>query len=162
MGSFGITGIGLAPRKFKFSYLYFSPLASKTLYKIETDILKNPDLQQNGTLNENDVIELGKKPGQSDGFAMTSKGRLYYGNLPKSSVLSTDTYPELMYVKDQKTVAESNVDILWPDDFAFDGKGNLALTTTKFHLIQKTNPAEFNYRVIMLSHTGNVYAYNSC
>lgn len=158
----GINGVGLALRKYGFSHLYFSPLASAALYKIATDILKNPMLKQNGTLQPDDVIKLGEKPGQSDGFAMTSKGRLYYGNLPNSSVITTDTYPELMQIEEQKSIAQSNIDLLWPDGFAFDGKGNLALTTTKFHLIQRTNPGEFNYRVLLLRHTGDVYAYNSC
>ncbi|XP_037036803.1 protein yellow-like [Bradysia coprophila] len=158
---FGITGIGLAPIKFKFSYLLYSPLASKTLYKVESDTLKNPHLKLNGTLNENDVIALGEKPGQSDGFAMTSKGRLYYADLPNCSVISTDTDPEMTHIAEQKTVAQSYVDLLWPKNFAFDGKGKLALTSTKFHLIQATNPTEYNFRVIILRHTGHVYAYNS-
>lgn len=108
------------------------------------------------------MIALGEKPGQSDGFAMTSKGLLYYGNLPNSSVISTDTDPELMYIEEQKTVAQSNEDLLWPKNFAFDGKGKLALTTTKFHLISITDPTEYNFRVILLRHIGHVYAYNSC
>lgn len=91
MVPFGINGVGFAPRKFNFSHLYFTPLASTLLYKIETDILKNPGLKQNGTLQQDDVIILGEKSGQSDNLAMTSKGRLYYGNLPDSSVISTDT-----------------------------------------------------------------------
>lgn len=162
MVPFGINGIGLAPRKFNFSHLYFSPLASTILYKIETNILKNPELKQNGTLETDDVLALGEKPGQSDGFAMTSKGHLFYGNLPDCSVISTDTRPESVEIDEQKSVAQSNVDILWPDGFAFDGKGKLAVTTTKFHLLQMTNPNEFNYRVLLLRHIGDVYAYNKC
>lgn len=152
----------MAPRKYDFCDLYFSPLGSTTLYKIKTDVLKNPDLKQNETLERSDVINLGEKPGQSDGFAMTSKGRLYYGNLPDSSVIYTDTKPELMQIKGQKTVAQSNVDLLWPDGFSFDGKGKLVLTSSKFHLIQRTDPEDYNYRVILLRRTGDVYAYNSC
>lgn len=116
---------------------------------------------QNGTLQMNDVIELGEKPGQSDGFAMTSKGKLYYGNLPGNSVISTKTSPELMDIDDQDIVARSDVDFLWPDNFAFDGNGKLAVTTTKFHLISRTNPDEYNYRVILLRQVRNMYAYNS-
>lgn len=99
---------------------------------------------------------------QSDGFDMTSTGRLYYGNLPDSSVLSTETYSQLMHIGGQKLAAQSTVDFLWPDDFAFDGESKLALTTTKFHLFisKLINPTEYNYRVIMLRHTGKVYAYN--
>lgn len=58
----GINGLALAPRKFNFSYLHFSLLASTTLYKIRTDILKNPALKENGTLQQNDVISFGEKP----------------------------------------------------------------------------------------------------
>lgn len=159
--AYGICGVGLSPRKFNFRELYFSPFGSTTLFKIRTDILKNPDLQPNGILQKNDVVELGVKSGQSDGFAMTSKGRLYYGILPSSSVVSTDTYPELNQIGNQNIVAQSNVDLLWPDAFSFDGKGTLALTTNKLYLIQKYNPTEYNFRVILLRHTGELYAYNS-
>ncbi len=160
VGAFGINGVALAARKYNFSDLYFSPLASTTLYKIKTECLTNPALQQNGTLQIEDVVNLGEKPGQSDGFAMSSKGELFYGNLPDNGVISTKTSPKLMELDDQETVAQSDVDFLWPDGFAFDGKGKLAVTTTKFHLLQRTNPAEYNYRVIVLRGTGHVYAYN--
>lgn len=95
---------------------------------------------------------------------MTSKGRLYYGNLIDSSVLLTETYTQLMDIKDQKVVAQSSKDLLWPDDFAFDGKGKLALTTTKLQLFlnRMLNSTEFNYRVIILRHTGDVFANNIC
>lgn len=164
MVPFGITGQGLAPRKFLFSYLYFSPLASTTIYKIKTDILENPALRQNGTLQQKDALIFGEKPGQSDGFAMTSTGKLYYGNLVENSVISTDTSPQLMQIGPQKIVTESSVDFSWPDTFTFDGNGKLALTTTKFQLFaaKMIDPMEFNYRVTILRYTGPVFAYYYC
>ncbi|XP_037033529.1 major royal jelly protein 1-like [Bradysia coprophila] len=158
----GINSIALAPKKYDFSELYFSPLASTTLYKIQTECLKNSALKQNGTLRMDDVIDLGEIPGQSDGFAMSSKGELFYGNLPDNSILSTDTSPELTEIDEQKTVARSDIDFLWPDGFGFDGKGKLAVTTTKFHLRQRTDPEDYNFRVVILRHTGHVYSYNHC
>lgn len=156
----GINNIALAPMKYNYSELYFSPKASTTLYKIATGRLKNPALAQNGTLRMDDVIDLGEIPGQSDGFAMSSKGELFYGNLPGNSVLSTKTSPKLMEIDDQEIVAQSNVDFLWPEGLSFDGKGKLAVATTSFHLRQRTDPEEYNFRVILLRHTGHVYSYN--
>lgn len=121
----------------------------------------NPALKQNGTLPISDVINLGDKPGQSNGFAMTSKGELFYGNLPGNSIVSTKTSTKLMEIDDQDTVAQSDVDLLWPNGFGFDGKGKLALTSTKFHLMQMTDPEEYNYRVLLLRHQGHLYSYDS-
>lgn len=117
---------------------------------------------QNGTLQMDDVIVMGDKTGQSDGFAMSSKGELFYGNLQGNSVISTETSPELIEIDEQETIAESDVDLLWPNGFAFDGEGKLTLTTNKFHLMERTDPEEYNFRVLILRHTGHVYAYNRC
>lgn len=130
------------------------------MFKIKTERLTDSALMQNDTLQMNDVIDMGDKTGQSDSFAMSSKGELFYGNLPGNSVISTEMSPELMEIKEQETIAESDVDIFWPDGFAFDGKGKLAVATNKFHLMEMTDPEEYNFRVLILRHTGHVYAYN--
>lgn len=110
------------------------------------------------------VIDLGEKLGQSVGFAMSSKGELVYGNLPGNSVISTKTSPELtdIEIDEQHTVAQSEIDLLWPNAFGFDGKGTLAVISDKFHLTQRTDPTVFNYRVLLLRRTGHVYPYNFC
>lgn len=146
--------------KYNFSELYFSALASTTLYKIAIECLKNPAIKENGTLRMDDVIDLGELSGQSDGFAMSSKGELFYGNVPGNSVLSIKTSPKFMEIDDQDRIAKSDVDFLWPDGFAFDGKGKLAVATTRYHVAGKTDPADYNYRVILLRHAGYVYSYN--
>lgn len=105
----GISGVALAPRKYDFSELYFSPLSSTTLYRVKTKLLTDPELKENGTLKMDDVLELGEKPGQSDGIAMSSDGELFYPNLPGNSVISTETSPKQTKIDRQKTIAQSDV-----------------------------------------------------
>ncbi len=105
------------------------------------------------------VSDLGEKLGQSVGIAMSSKGELFYGNLPGNSVISTKTSPKRTNIEEQDNVAQSEIDLLWPNAFGFDGRGKLAVISDKFHLTQMTDPNVYNYRVLLLRRTGHVYPY---
>lgn len=90
----GVNNIALAPRRYDYSDLYFFPLSSTTLFRVKTECLTNPALKQNATLQMMDVTNVGELKGQSDSFIMSSKGDLFYGNLPGNSIVRRKTSPE--------------------------------------------------------------------
>lgn len=107
-----------------------------------------------------DVVVVGEMKGQSDSFIMSSKGDLFYGNLPGNSVVRAKTSPKRQEIEDQKTVAQSDEELMWPKGMAFDGEGKLVVSSVRFQLLDKSNPNEYNYRILLLKRTDNVYAYN--
>ena len=66
-----INGVAVSPVCQGSQFLYFSPLTSLKLFRVNTAALNN---------NEditNSVVEVGSKPSQTDGLAMDNRGNLY-------------------------------------------------------------------------------------
>ena len=126
---------------------------------MNTSVLQDPARKTNPDLSDSDVLDIGTKPGQSDGMAMDNRGTLRYGDLPGSAVYSTELKQRSTSLGTQRRIAQSTKDLLFPDQFGFDGKGNLLLTTTKFHLFiaDMIKPNEVNYRVLKFTTGTNAY-----
>ena len=103
------------------TYLYYIPLTSHTLYRINTDYLNtNEDLY-------NRVEKVCNLDVATDGMIFDNDNNLFLGGLEDNSInVFTSNNDLLKLVK--------NENIKWADSFAKDAKGNIYFTTSQLHL----------------------------
>ncbi|CAG7824974.1 unnamed protein product [Allacma fusca] len=155
---FGISSIGLAPRRQNHDTFYYAALASLTVYKVKTKVLLNAG--QGSTLPEGAVVKVVTRPSQSDGMTMDASGRLYYGSLQHNSVYSFNT--KRNSGNKPRLLAHSDIDIVWQDTFGFDNeRGYLFLIADRFQFFedQAYNFKEVNFRALRFRTGSKSYIY---
>ena len=66
-----INGVAVSPPCRGPTHLYYAPLTSRKLFRVDTELLNsNQDISSS-------VTEVGTKPSQTDGLAMDNRGNLY-------------------------------------------------------------------------------------
>ncbi|MFD1261392.1 L-dopachrome tautomerase-related protein [Entomomonas asaccharolytica] len=103
--------------------LYFSPLSSRHLYAIATDLLRDPNVTD-AELSKA-VKDLGEK-GASDGLESDANGAVYAGNYEHNSIRKRLPNGEW-----QTIVHDPR--ILWPDTLAIGPDGYLYFTANQLH-----------------------------
>lgn len=104
-------------------WLYWQALTGRTLYRIPTDVLRDP------TSSDERIAAAVKSLGPSvmtDGMEIDSRGTLYFAAVEKGSIM-TRTPDGLM-----QTIAR-DPRIVWPDSFAFGSDGSLYFTTSQIN-----------------------------
>ncbi|MBX3387915.1 MAG: SMP-30/gluconolactonase/LRE family protein [Phycisphaeraceae bacterium] len=111
-------------------WLYWQALTARTLYRIPTDVLRDP------TSSDERISAAVKSLGPSvmtDGMEIDSRGTLYFTALEKGSIM-TRTPDGLM-----QTIAR-DPRIIWPDSFAFGSDGSLYFTTSQINRTSRFSP----------------------
>ncbi|XP_067671578.1 major royal jelly protein 1-like [Haliotis asinina] len=122
-----IDGIAISP---DFRYVYYSPLAGTSLYRIPTVVLSNPK-----GLFKQSVRKVGVKKSQSDGMAF-GKQFMYYSALSSNGVYQWDfkkdqntaAGPDDITLTSQVLIAHDDQRMKWVDTLAFDNEGSLWFT----------------------------------
>lgn len=158
-----IDGIALDPipkRNDGGRLVYYSPLTGFHLYAINNIILKNEQICKSGIWRRY-IKQIGKKQGQSDGFAMDNQGNLYYGLLNLYGIASWNVYKQF---NTSKIIDENEKTFIWPDSFAFDNKGFLYVLANGIH--KYFNPfyplqlsSEIKFRILRLYVGNKSYLY---
>ncbi|ARP80551.1 gluconolaconase [Bordetella genomosp. 8] len=113
-------GIALSPDG---KTLYFSPLSSRHLYSVPTDILRDPNASDAQVAAA--VKDLGEK-GASDGLEADANGVVYAGDYERNSIR------ELRPGGQWETIAH-DPRILWPDTMSIGPDGYLYFTVNQLH-----------------------------
>lgn len=108
-------------------WIYYCPLFSRHLYRVEAGALANPSLNDETVVKT--VEDLGEK-GMSDGMESDAEGRVYYGDLENNSVRRRlpDGSVELL-AHDPR--------ILWADTFSLAHDGYLYFTANQLHRLPR-------------------------
>jgi sugar lactone lactonase YvrE len=110
--------------------LYYTPLTSRMLYSISTDILRSGDTQK-AIAN---VKTIGYKRSASGGLIMSARNRLYMTALEDNAVYMSSSLgdgPEDFNYKRFSVVAQDD-DLVWQDTLAIDKKSKkLYIVTNK-------------------------------
>lgn len=120
-----VDGIALSP-KYINRTLYYTQLTGYSLYGINTVILKNEEVCRENLWRKS-VDLIGSKEAQTDGMIMDSLGNLYYTLVPIYGVGKWNIFEDIDYSE----IIYSSKELVWPDGFGMDQKGNLYLITTR-------------------------------
>jgi sugar lactone lactonase YvrE len=104
-------------------WLYFQPLTGRTLYRVETRYLRDPDLADAQRLRH---LEAVGETGSSDGLIADDAGWVYLSNLELDAVRRVSPWGEVEEVAASPRIS-------WPDSFAFGADGSLYFTTSRIH-----------------------------
>ncbi|XP_072763565.1 major royal jelly protein 1-like [Anoplolepis gracilipes] len=121
-----VDGIAISPASNHERQIYYSPLSSFHLYTIPVFTLRN-----NVTNIDQYVMELGRKPSQTDSMTMSATGVLYFGLLADDAIASWDTKNTSSFTIGKRIIFRDHVLSQWPDSFAFDDDGNLWCVTNR-------------------------------
>lgn len=141
--------------------VYFCPISSFHLYSISTTYLKDKRFSKGGDGDfAQYIMDVGIKTAQSDGMKMDNKGILYYGLIPKASIVRWDS--STPFITGQKVIAKDDNYIQWPNSFAFDDGGNVLVLTNKLekYVQNKMSLNEPNFRILMAYVDGKSYVYD--
>lgn len=111
--------------------LYYCPLNGNHLFSIPTAYLR--DFTTTDAFLHSQVSSLGTKLSGSDGMTFGADGTLFFGAFSAYGVVAWDPTTPLT-PDNQVLVAQDQVNIQWPDTFAWDTQGNLWFTTNKLQL----------------------------
>lgn len=118
-------------------YLYYKALTGRTLYRIETRWLRDPQVTEKELSGK---VETVGKIGASDGLEFGRDGRVYVSALEENAIKAvTPGGKTEIIVQDTK--------LAWPDSLAFGADGSLYVTTSQIHL--GADPPE-PYRIFRL------------
>jgi len=102
-------------------------------------------------LLDSDITNVGVKSSQSDGLAMDSTGLLFFGDLASSSVSywNSSTSSKLSS-NNTNLLIQNDIELQWPDTFAFDNNGYLYATTIRLQrfISSSYDFSDINFRVI--------------
>merc|ERR1712179_287670 len=116
-----INGIAVSPSVIGSKYIYYSPLTSLKLFRLDTSAANN----ENTESVEDHVVEIGTKNSQTDGLAMDNKGNLYLQEITGNAVTVWPTSGPWR----QGRLVQSNTSLIWADTLAVDQEGWLWATT---------------------------------
>ena len=150
----GADGIALSSDR---ATLYYCPLSSRRLYMLPTAKLR--DFKLSTAALSAAVTDLGERPSNSDGLAFSDAGKLYLGGLTTSALYEWTPGTPL---SSMAMLAESPTLLNWIDTFAWDGRGNLLLTSNKLQRFSNGSydmraNAPPNFRVLRVALGANSY-----
>jgi sugar lactone lactonase YvrE len=122
----GADGIGLSPDG---KTLYYSPLSSRHLYSIPTELLREPGVAEKDLSAS--VRDLGEK-GASDGLAVGASGAVYAGDYEHDGIrkrLASGDWETLVH----------DPRILWPDTLSIGSNGYLYFTVNQLNRLPPFN-----------------------
>ena len=108
----------------KGDWLFFGPMNSQILYKIETKVLRDATLSK-GELAGRLKRVTGQKP-ISCSMSIDSKGNIYFADIQRQAI----TY---ITVADRLHILTTDPRILWPDGLCFGNDGKLHFFTSQLH-----------------------------
>ncbi|KAI4455864.1 protein yellow-related [Holotrichia oblita] len=141
--------------------VYFCPISSFHVYSISTTYLKDKRFSNGGDGDFSQyIMDVGIKVAQSDGMKMDNKGILYYGLLPRASIVRWDS--STPFITGQQVIARDDNYIQWPNSFAFDDGGNILVLTNRLekYIQNKMSLSEPNFRILMAYVDGKSYVYD--
>lgn len=103
--------------------LFYCPLASRRLYSVSTDALRNRNTSEAEVAKT--VIDHGEK-GMSDGLESDNKGRIYLTNTEHNAILRRMPDGQFQTLVHHPTV-------LWPDTMSVASNGYLYFTANQLH-----------------------------
>lgn len=110
----GVDGIALSCDS---KTLYYTPLTSRTLYSIPTEVLRSGNTRK----ASDSVTVLGYKISASDGLAMSSRNQLYITAIEQNAIYRvadvTPSYEDFSYKKFEVVAQDDKM--IWPDTLAF-------------------------------------------
>ncbi|WP_093288526.1 L-dopachrome tautomerase-related protein [Verrucomicrobium sp. GAS474] len=126
-------GIALSPDRNK---LYFKPLTDNKLYRIDTELLRDPKVPEMPI--ESAVESLGRFVA-TDGMEMDAKGNLYLGDIENNRIIKiTPDLQKLSLIQDSSR-------LLWPDSYSLHG-GYLYLTCSQINLMPAFHDGQNRFR----------------
>lgn len=141
-GHTAIDGIALSPDS---ETLYFTPLQSERMYKVNTASLR--DATATDAERKQALTYLGKKTGPSGGLVAGSKGTLFFGALANNSVYQWTPADPL---SSRSVLVSDATTMQWQDALCFDDSGNLLFTVNRLQLFlqgKMTFDGSINFRV---------------
>jgi sugar lactone lactonase YvrE len=108
--------------------LYYCVVDGNHLFSIPTKYLR--DFTTTDDFLHSQLTVVGQKMSASDGMAVDSSGKLYFGSFSNSAVVSWDPSTPLS-PQTQTIVCSDAEQMQWQDTFAFDNQGNLFFTTNR-------------------------------
>lgn len=113
-------GLALSPDG---ATLYFTPLSSRHLYSISTQLLRDESISEQ--VLRDAVVDLGDK-GASDGMAVDAAGNLYASDYEHNAIHKRDP-------QGQWSTLVHDPRILWPDTLSVASDGYLYFTANQLH-----------------------------
>ena len=114
---FNSDGIALSPDG---DYLYWKPITSNTLYRMKTEVLRNPAASASAV---SAAVEKFATTFPCDGMWMDAKGNLYLGKINENAVV------QIKPDKSMTTVAK-DPKLQWPDTFSQGLDGSIYITAS--------------------------------
>lgn len=102
-------------------WLYYKPLSGTKLYRVKTEALRNPQLPPDQLATH---VELVGSFMPTDGMIFDAAGNLYLTDILNGAISRITPSHQL------EEVAKDNK-LIWPDSFAWDGKGYLYVTCSQ-------------------------------
>ncbi|MCB1237465.1 MAG: hypothetical protein KDM91_20545 [Verrucomicrobiae bacterium] len=121
-----LAGVGPVEIDRKGNWLYFGPMYGNTLYRVETEYLRNPNLGS-GVLNSK-VGGFSQKP-ICDSMALDSKGNFYFGDI-QSGAIGYVT-PDDKYGGYHHLVLDGR--LVWPGGLTLGSDGQIHLFSNQLH-----------------------------
>jgi sugar lactone lactonase YvrE len=118
--------------------LYFQALTGKTLYRIATDVLRDPTLDDEAIARKLTVVA---EVGPSDGLLFGPGGKLYLSSLEHNAIRALSPEGKLDVIIDGEEIA-------WPDSFSIDPEGRVYFTVSRIHEGQTPSSV---YKIFRLS-----------
>ena len=118
----GVDSIALSPDG---DWLYFAPITNNYMYRVATDLLRDPQRDANGIRSR--IKRLGLKT-MSDGLTTDQLGNIYISDLEHSAILRMSPKGEL------STLLKSQ-QLRWPDGFSFGPNNTLYITASSLHQV---------------------------
>eukprot|EP00092_Neocalanus_flemingeri_P022065 GFUD01023932.1.p1 GENE.GFUD01023932.1~~GFUD01023932.1.p1 ORF type:complete len:403 (+),score=95.27 GFUD01023932.1:96-1304(+) len=118
-----INGIAVSPAITGSKYVYYSPLTSLKMFRMDTAAVNSENVATSDVADV--VVEVGEKRSQTDGLAMDNKGSLYMQEITGNALTVWNTSGPWR----QDRLAQSNVSLIWADTMAVDKQGWLWATS---------------------------------
>ena len=114
-------GISLSPDR---KYLYYQALCARHLYKVPTQDLRDPSIQD-GLLESK--VERAGEVGANDGILGDRYGNILLSGLETNSINMLNTENRLIQIIQDRRIQ-------WPDTLAMDSGGDIYFTVSHLHL----------------------------
>jgi sugar lactone lactonase YvrE/dienelactone hydrolase len=108
----------------KGEYLYYQALSGRTLYRIRTDLLRDPPAKDPDIAA---AVEIVARPGPADGIGFGPDGCLYITSIEQNAIrcLTPEGKTEVLVQDDR---------LKWPDSLSITRDGTVYVTTSQIHL----------------------------
>ena len=127
------------------SWLYFGALSATTLYRVSTDVLRDPSLDD-GALGAA-VERFSDKP-LSDGISVDADGNVYISDLGHSAIGVIDAQSRAY------SILHCDPHLLpWPDGMSYGPDGRLYITTNQLHRLPLLNAGKNEVEPPFLIHS---------